>query len=405
MMPVPGRSKPALEIYRPPTLRSPVPITKASGAALKPTTAPVTSHVTNVSSSVAPPIDSSLNVNAREFQPSSATPSGNRAASGQQEMSSTQRVYQQSTPRHSATTKTRQVSFGPDGDAPASAGGSTNYQLRPALRRSHTMGAEMCTTLRQRQQQQQQRSSPDALLLAKLGQFNPEVQKLVEAALVVGGSMSGRSVMDLVRHLFTRLVESSRYAEPTARYSVAVVERESGNTYLETLINTCQEWYQERDKLLRSNNTLSTYSGGFVPASPRWIAYVTFINELYTMLKRAHLISSVGVADGESTLAPSVATLLQLLTECCLVTLRANSVNSLAEIECVFMVMTSIGRDLEREWPSRLDSVLSTCRDTLLNTPLTNTVSKTLLQLVELHAARWQLPASTVMYYYPMSAV
>ena len=69
----------------------------------------------------------------------------------------------------------------------------------------------------------------------------------------------------------------------------------------------------------------------------------------------------------------------------------------------MFFVLTSIGRDIEQESPGRLQNILTSLRDAFLNQDLSSPVRKTLLQLIELHAAKWQLPASAVRYYYPTS--
>lgn len=58
-----------------------------------------------------------------------------------------------------------------------------------------------------------------------------------------------RTLMDAVGHLVSRAVESPRYALPAARRCIAVVERETGETFLESLLNTCQQWYHDRDKV------------------------------------------------------------------------------------------------------------------------------------------------------------
>lgn len=62
-------------------------------------------------------------------------------------------------------------------------------------------------------------------------------------------AVSARTLMDAVGHLVSRAVESPRYALPAARRCIAVVERESTETFLESLLNTCQQWYHDRDKV------------------------------------------------------------------------------------------------------------------------------------------------------------
>ena len=53
----------------------------------------------------------------------------------------------------------------------------------------------------------------------------------------------------------------------------------------------------------------------------------------------------------------------------------------------------------------QLQQLLGAVRDAFLAEDTTPpAVRKTLLQLIELHAAHWQLPAPAVVYYYPASS-
>lgn len=70
-------------------------------------------------------------------------------------------------------------------------------------------------------------------------------------------------------------------------------------------------------------------------------------------------------------------------------------------MESLFFVLTSVGKDLEQELPKQLETLLSGVRDAFLTAQTAPAIRKTLLQLIELSAARWQLPAPAVMYYYP----
>lgn len=64
-------------------------------------------------------------------------------------------------------------------------------------------------------------------------------------------SVAARTLMEAVGHLVSRAVESPRYALPAARRCIAVVEREHAETFLESLLNTCQQCYHDRDKVYR----------------------------------------------------------------------------------------------------------------------------------------------------------
>ena len=143
------------------------------------------------------------------------------------------------------------------GDAPAPSDDATNHDKRTepsaagfpgALKRSRSLGAELLPV----------RPEPMAAgAAAALGHFSPEVQSLLVQAVQDPGRLSGRQTMDLVRHVFNRLVEAARYGEPAARLCLAVIERERTETFLETLLNTCQvgRW--------QGTGTLGTGSLGF----------------------------------------------------------------------------------------------------------------------------------------------
>merc|ERR1711971_362160 len=220
-----------------------------------------------------------------------------------------------------------------------------------------------------------------------LGTFPPDVEATVRKAMEDPNRLGGRALMELVRTIFARVVEGQERAEPAARLCISIIEREKKETFLESLLNTCQEWYHERGELLRS----STSPPG------RWPAFMAFLNEVYGLLKRRQL-QLLTKYEG----VPPKLVLLSLLAECCIVTLTGGlTLATVSEVECLFMVLTHIGRDLHQETPGQMGLLLSCLRDSFLHTTAGPAVRKTLLQLIELQAAGWQLPAPAVMYYYP----
>ena len=54
--------------------------------------------------------------------------------------------------------------------------------------------------------------------------------------------LSARSHMELVRQIFSKVVETQRISELAARFCIFIIERERKETFLESLLNTCQEW-------------------------------------------------------------------------------------------------------------------------------------------------------------------
>jgi hypothetical protein len=104
-----------------------------------------------------------------------------------------------------------------------------------------------------------------------LGTFPPDVEAIVRKAMEDPNRLGPRALMELVRTIFARVVEGQERAEPAARLCISIIEREKKETFLESLLNTCQEWYHERGDLLRS----STSPPG------RWPAFMAFLNEMY----------------------------------------------------------------------------------------------------------------------------
>lgn len=76
------------------------------------------------------------------------------------------------------------------------------------------------------------------------------------------------------------------------------------------------------------------------------------------------------------------------------------------QTNCLFFILTCIGKDLDAELPAQLQQLLGSVRDAFLAEETTTLppVKRTLLQLIELHAAHWQLPAPAVVYYYPSNS-
>ncbi|XP_063364555.1 uncharacterized protein LOC134653151 isoform X1 [Cydia amplana] len=219
-----------------------------------------------------------------------------------------------------------------------------------------------------------------------LGNFPQEIQECIDKALEDPNSVCARTLMDAVGHLVSRAVESPRYALPAARRCIAVVEREQTETFLESLLNTCQQWYQDREKLL------GTIVGG---GRPRLMAFLSFLLEMYCQLRR-RAVQRRGAS------AQPGQVLLTLICKCCEDCIR-QPVPSAGDTENLFFVLTYIGRDLEQALPGDLERLLAAVRDAFLNTHAAPSTRRTLLQLIELHASRWQLPGCAVLYYYPSS--
>lgn len=71
------------------------------------------------------------------------------------------------------------------------------------------------------------------------------------------------------------------------------------------------------------------------------------------------------------------------------------------QIECLFLALTSVGKDLELEIRESLEKLFYVIKQVFLMNADSPQIKKTLLQLIELRAANWQLPVSAISYYYP----
>ncbi|XP_018300611.1 uncharacterized protein [Mycetomoellerius zeteki] len=224
---------------------------------------------------------------------------------------------------------------------------------------------------------------------SELGKFPSPVQDILLRAIEDPNLLNARTLMELVRHILDRVVENRKYAEPAAKICITIIEKETKETFLESLLNTCQQWYQDRARLLHDGTTCHRYS-----------AFMMFLNEMYCQLKRRQLqlkTQQEGVPPGR--------VLLTLLWKCCQDCLQPPAIDSLAETNCLFFILTCIGKDLDAELPAQLQQLLGSVRDAFLAEETTlPPVKRTLLQLIELHAAHWQLPAPAVVYYYPSNS-
>ncbi|XP_011311976.1 CBP80/20-dependent translation initiation factor isoform X2 [Fopius arisanus] len=209
--------------------------------------------------------------------------------------------------------------------------------------------------------------------VAELGRFPIPVQDVLIKAIEDPNILNSRTLMDLVRHILGRIVENKRYAEPAAKICIKIIEKEVKETFLESLLNMCQQWYQDQSRSIDDSSLCQKFA-----------AFMTFLNEMYCQLKRRQLqlkTQQEGVPPGR--------VLLTLLWKCCQDCLQPSFINSLPE-------------DLDNELPVQLEQLLACVRDAFLDENSSEpAVRKILLQIIELHAAHWQLPAPALVYYYP----
>ncbi|XP_038220533.1 uncharacterized protein LOC119838611 isoform X1 [Zerene cesonia] len=401
-----AKGKPTLEIYRPPGVRTDgVAVTSGSTTGTSTATTPTTPS-------------NKLNVHAKEFTMAKPADLQNRSAVGMGFASvglqhSRSAVLHAQVPPHYRPVMPPHalLASASSGNVPhAQSGPRVHFKLQPqqataekkksppaSLANGNGKSARFPAGLKR----SKSLTSADALAsgmaalglaadAGDLGAFPPEIQDCIDKALEGErddpNAVCARTLMDAVGHLVGRAVESPRYALPAARRCIAVVEREHGETFLESLLNTCQQWYHDRDKLLGA-----LVGGG----RPRLMAFLSFLLEMYCQLRR-RAIQRRGAS------AQPGQVLLTLICKCCEDCIR-QPVPSPSDTENLFFVLTYIGRDLETQLPGDLERLLTAVRDAFINTAAAPSIRRTLLQLIELHASRWQLPGCAVLYYYPSS--
>lgn len=90
--------------------------------------------------------------------------------------------------------------------------------------------------------------------VADIGQFTPEIQALIDTALEDPNKLNSRCLMELTSQFIKRAVESRRFALPISRLCLNIIAKEQKETFLEALLNTCRQWYQEREKVSGFSN-------------------------------------------------------------------------------------------------------------------------------------------------------
>jgi len=259
-----------------------------------------------------------------------------------------------------------------------------NRPQHPSLTKSRSVSSQLSL------ERSEMRGQIDLNLFA----FPLEVIATLSKALEDPNRVPSRSLMELVKQIISRVISgaprggdpNSRIPQQAAKLCIGIIEKEDRETFLESLINSCQELYHDREVVLRRDVS-------------KWNSFITFLNEMYGMLKRKQL-HFLTKYEG----IPPKLVLLSLLAECCTATLTS-SLQSTAEVETMFVVLTQIGRDLEAEVPGRMSLLVTCLREAFLNPNPHPQIGKTLLQLIELRAAGWNLPAQAVMYYYPGNPV
>lgn len=240
--------------------------------------------------------------------------------------------------------------------------------------------------------------------------FPMEYQGLIRRAVLDPNSLSCQKLMELVRLICSKAVEHVQHSSPAAQLCFSIIEKEHDHTFLESLQNCCREWFNERDKLLRS--PFLTSHGTAAPGLRRWTAYISFLTELYLRVKSQHCQVVQTTESGNtsvqvigphpnSPMARLALTLQTLLFECANIVLKPPSLTNEGEIDILRKILTTVGKELEKDAAQRMQHLVCNLRDAFINPSINAHIRKTLLEVIELHASNWQLDLPQTLYYFP----
>lgn len=119
--------------------------------------------------------------------------------------------------------------------------------------------------------------------ITDIGQFPSEVQAIIDKAIVDPNQLSARVLMELATKIMERAIEGRRYALPVSRLCIQIIAKEKKETFLEAILNTCRQWYNERNKVL------GIPPQSKIPARPKFTAFMSFLTEMFCQLKRRQL--------------------------------------------------------------------------------------------------------------------
>ncbi|KAI5716112.1 hypothetical protein M8J76_001152 [Diaphorina citri] len=177
-----------------------------------------------------------------------------------------------------------------------------------------------------------------------IGKFPAEVQQTINQAVKDPNKVETQKLMQLAKLIVERATEDKHYSFSAARLCILIIEKELKRSQLHLKSNTYDD-------------------------------------------------------------SPPTTLLLNLIGKSCQDSLLRGAHKSVTEVESLFFVITTIGKDLESESPQVLKQLFNNIRDIYIFAKSPDPVKKTLLQLIELHAAKWQLPASALRYYYPTAGI
>lgn len=322
--------------------------------------------------------------------------------------------------------------------------GKKSLPMKSDLRRSKSFGST---------------DSPNGKIF-NLTDFNLTTEQiiLIKRAIDNPNNLTVNQLMEIVSIICSKAMESSMNSYGLAKICITIADKDANQIFLESLVNCCREWFNEKDKLIRSTSIGSQHP------KQRWLSYIAFVTELYLNLKSKHrrvkLILSTSKSkscnnvhldslpeedsedeDGDETEKAADGkreedkdnnddeeddeddesdsseelfnlserqsrSLAMLLYDCCqtiLVSLPTSNSTSV-DIECLLSVLRSVGRLIERENVQRMNKIINLIRESYLgplSSKLTAMSLKSLLELIEFRCSQWQFNQAQQIYYYP----
>ncbi|XP_075559268.1 uncharacterized protein LOC142590723 [Dermacentor variabilis] len=218
---------------------------------------------------------------------------------------------------------------------------------------------------------------------------------VVEQALLDPDVLTPEQVERLVRVLCKKAIHEADCAEPAAKFCATVIMKETGDTFLDFLMDSCRDHFRQREQLQpgcagTGKTTEQPRKSG--EPSHRWTGFVSFLAGLLTAITERG--SVVG-----TKLCGRAFCLAAMLCECCKNMVDAMTQDSAAELECLRFALKSAGSSAERAAPLRVAALAKCLRDRFLAEKCPPGVRVALLELLELRASGWKMEARQERYY------
>ena len=268
-----------------------------------------------------------------------------------------------------------------------------------------------------------------------------EHQQLVRRALESPKSLVTTQLMEVVRIIVNKALERLANAHPMSKICMSIIDKEKGKIFLESLMNCCREWFNERERLIKAGGGSGAGSQG--TTNPRrWPSYVAFLTELYLALrcKQRHVRLITGLDEpskneGNSTtiggaiggqvsdediekraqlslIQKQLKNLATLLYDCCSALINSaispSATSATSDIESLQSALRTVGRFMADDHPQRMSLLMASVREAFISCQQLNLSSmnqKNLMEIIEYRASNWNFSASQQLYYFPYTAI